>query len=75
MKLKSSKSKIEKRGRKKKIIAIPAEKHRPKIFFESQTEVRDFFQLSYEKFVSALEDGKPVCCGDVVYYIDEDLFE
>lgn len=73
--MKLSKSKIEKRGRKKRIIAIPAEKHGPKIFFESQAEVRDFFKLSYEKFLLALEDGKPVCLGDVVYYIDEDLFE
>ena len=73
--MKSSKSKIEKRGRKERIIAIPAEKHRLKLFFESQAEARDFFQLTYEKFVSALEDGNPVCLGDVVYYIDEDLFE
>lgn len=75
MRLKLSKSKLENRGKAKRLIAIPADKHRPYLYFESQAEVRDFFNLSYEKFVSALEDGNPVCLGDVVYYIDEDLFE
>jgi hypothetical protein len=73
--LRLSKSKIKNRGKAKRLIAIPADKHRPYLFFESQGEIRDFFQLPYGKFVSALEDGNPVCLGDVVYYIDEDLFE
>jgi hypothetical protein len=71
--LKSSKSKVDNRG--KRLIAIPKDKHRPYLYFESQKDIRDFFQLSVEKFKSALEDGIPVCLGDVVYYIDEDLSE
>lgn len=73
--MRSSKSKIKNRGKSKRLIAIPADKHRPYLFFESQEEIRSFFQIPYRKLVSALEDGNPVYLGDVVYYIDEDLFE
>lgn len=71
--MKSSKSKVEKRG--KRLIAIPKDRHQPYLYFESQKDIRDFFPLSVEKLVSALEDGTPVCFGDVIYYLDEDLSE
>lgn len=73
--MKSSKSETKRRGRATRYIALPQDKKQPVLFFESQKEAKDFFQIGDSKFNSVLNNGEPVCIGNVIYYIDEDLFE
>ena len=58
-----------------KYIAIPKEKGKDILTFESEQDSLQHLQIFHYRFQYVLNRGLPICIGVDEYFIDEDIYQ
>lgn len=58
-----------------KYIAIPKEKGKDILTFESEQDALEHMQITHYRFQYVLNRGLPICIGVDEYFIDEDIYQ